>query len=195
MWLAITVISAVILLAAILVFILEKKPEESKVLPFKIKNIILPIAIALIVMVVLVFCFSEYGRKIPYRFDSDGEVTKSMIASTYILLMLGVQFAIVFMNIIANIFLIKISSWITKYSTTVFNVSMMHFITTNIFVVPQIIMAFIFINSSYYVTTGNILMHPLQFSLFTILISFILLVILFIRGYLQTKKVIFKEQN
>ena len=193
MWLAITIISAVILLAAILVFILEKKPEDSNVLHFRIRNIVLPIAVALITTVVLVFCFTKFDYKIPFKFDEDGNVTKSMVAYSYILLMVGVQYAIVFMNIVANITLIRISAWITKNSPLVFDASVMHFVVTNVFVIPQIILAFLFINSAYYVTTGQILMLPLHFSLLTILVSFLVLIVLFIRGYFQTKKVTFKE--
>ena len=193
MWLAITIISAVILLAAILVFILEKKPEDSNVLHFRIKNIVLPIAIALISTVVLIICFTKFDYKIPFRFDADGNVTKSMAAYSYILLMVGVQYAIVLLNVAANIMLIKLSAWITKNSPMVFNANMMHFIVTNLFVIPQLIMAFIFINSAYYVTMGHILMLPIHFSLITIMVSFFVLIILFIRGYFQTKNVSFKE--
>lgn len=194
MWTAITIISIVLILGAISVFFLEKDKKEYTKLQFRFKNIVLPIAIALIATVVVIFAFTTFPGKVPYKFATDGTVTKTMAVYSYIVLMLSVQFGIVLVNIVLNYALIKLSEWITKNSSFTFKANIMQFIVTNVVVIPQLIMAFILINSAYYCSNGAIIMPPMQFSLIVILASMLALIVLFVMGYKQTKNAMFKEQ-
>jgi hypothetical protein len=195
MWTIIAIVSVLILIAAILVMVFEKKPAETNTLHFQLRFIVLPLAVCIISMIVLIATVGDYPDKVPFRFGTDGEITKKMAIGSFLLLMIGAQVGIALLNIILNFVLVKMSAWFTKNSPMTFNASIMQFIVTNIFLIPQIALSYILINASYYCTNGSILMPPVQFILYLIILSFLALIVLFIRAYQQSKKVMFKEEK
>jgi hypothetical protein len=122
------------------------------------------------------------------RFASDGMPKTLMSKSAFVSMMLGIQIGIVAVSgAVAAIFL-KIARSFTRNSPTSFDLAAFIAIMSNMLLLPQLILAYIMLDSFIYGIWDTHGISLLAFSLLTVAIGSILIIILFVRLFVQSRR-------
>ncbi len=157
-------------------------------LVFRYRYILFPCLLALVCVILLMVFYNRMPAELGLRFASDGTPKTLMSKNAFVFLMLGIQIGIVAVASIISAIFLKIARSVTRNSPTSFDLSGFIAIMSNMLLLPQLILAYIMLDSFIYGIQGTHGISLLAFSLLTVGIGSIVIVILFVRLFIQSRR-------
>jgi uncharacterized membrane protein len=157
-------------------------------LSFRFSYITLPSAIALGVIITLAILYSSLPAEVAYRFSSSGSPRDAVSRETFMALMTGVQLVMVAAAALIAFVILRFARRMLKDSPPLVPPGRIIWLMANMVVMPQLIMAFLALDATYYTRTATHMMTPWLFSLLTIAIGTLAIIFLFAQSFNETRK-------
>ena len=156
---------------------------------FKLSYFALPLAVAFVTIIGLALTYGSLPDEVYYRFSSSGTPQGSISRELFLVIMIGVQLALVAAAAVIAIVVLRITRRILKESEPVIRLSGIIWLMVNMVVLPQLIMSFVGLDATYYATSGLHIVTPWIFSLATVGFGTLVIIILFVRSFNSARRV------
>jgi uncharacterized membrane protein len=162
-------------------------PGDTSALPFRWGYIAISVFLFLFCLAVAAIVHPSLPESVAYRFSSAGVPTSFLSKAAFTAVMLGAQ-AFITLAVIGLAFsIIAFGRRLLGKSALAFNVHGMIWLMTNMLALPQIILAFILLDSSFYALQGSHIMTPWLFSLITVGLGSLVILFVFVQVFKQAR--------
>jgi uncharacterized membrane protein len=162
-------------------------PGEPSALPFRLGYIAVSVFLFLFCLAVAAVVYPSLPESVAYRFNSAGVPTTFLLKAAFTAVMLGAQLFITLAVIGLAMGIVAFGRRMLGKSALAFNVHGMIWLMTNMLALPQIILAFILLDSSFYALQGSHIMTPWLFSLITVGLGSLVILFVFVQVFKQAR--------
>ena len=163
-------------------------PKPVPAVRFRASYIVLPAAVALVAIVISLALYPSLPAQVAYRFTSGGLPTGYMARATFLVLMAGAQVLLVTAAYVIAASIVRVSRRMSQNQPLPVDPSRIIWLMANMVLLPQIILAFILVDSSIYAASNRHLMTPWLFSLIAIGVGTVVIAVLFVRSFQDYQK-------
>jgi uncharacterized membrane protein len=163
-------------------------PGDPDGLYFRWSYVAIPIFLLLFCLAVAAIVHPSLPESVAYRFSSAGVPTSFLPRAAFTAIMLGAQ-AFITLAVVGLAFgIVSFGRRMLGKSALAFNVHGMIWLMTNMLALPQIILAFILLDSSFYALQGSHIMAPWLFSLITVGLGSLVILFVFVQVFKQATR-------
>ena len=162
-------------------------------LKFRWVYLIIPVFLLVVCVAIVLLTYPSLPENVAYRFSTSGLPNSYFTKTTFIALMLGAQIFILMLVGILALGIVQFGNSLLKKSALQFNAHGVLWLMTNMLVLPQVILAFILLDSSYYALQDTHIMTPWLFSLIAVGLGSLVLLFVFIQTFTRIRETGLKE--
>ena len=162
-------------------------------LKFRWMYLVIPFILLLFSIVIVLVAYPSLPESVAYRFSTGGAPRSYFPRATFVSLMLGAQLFITVLVGGLAVGIVQFGNSLLKKSALQFNAQGVTWLMSNMLVLPQVILAFILLDSSYYALQLEHLMTPWLFSLIAVACGSVILLFVFIQTFTQIRVKQLKE--
>jgi uncharacterized membrane protein len=166
---------------------------ESQTIPplaFHWNQLIIPISIFVICLIMAIYFGPSIPDRVAFRFNTNGIPTSYMSKFWFLGIMIGSQFLILMAALILSFVLIKLGQRLFKNAAVTMYPQKAIWLMINMLALPQIILAYIMLDVSFYALHESHIMLPWLFTMIAVVVGSIVLIILFIQAINQSRKIV-----
>ncbi len=163
-------------------------PGDASALPFRWSYIAISVFLFLFCLAVAAIVHPTLPESVAYRFGSAGAPTSFLPKAAFTAVMLGAQLLITLAVVGLASGIVAFGRHMLARSALAFNVHGMIWLMTNMLALPQIILAFILLDSSFYALQGSHIMTPWIFSLITVGLGSLVILFVFVQVFKQARE-------
>jgi len=150
--------------------------------------IAVPIVVAVFTILSLTVLYSSLPGQVAYRFSSAGVPRDTIGREAFFVMMVGGQLLIVAASAGIASVVLRLARRMLAGSPEKIDPSRVIWLMVNMVVLPQLILAFVALDAAYYARVGTHIMTPWLFSLVTIGIGTIVIILLFSLSINETRQ-------
>ena len=163
-------------------------PEPGIDLSFRSSYIILPAALAILTITAIGILYPSLPPVVDYRFSAAGVPRDSIGREAFLGIMAGAQILMVAAAAAVAGLSLRVARRMMADSPSPVNPTPVIWLMANMIVLPQLIVAFVALDAAYYARMSTHIMTPWLFSLVAIGAGTLVIIILFMRSFNDTRR-------